>query len=163
MNLLQRISIKIGLTETELKVISFLTVILLIGLLLKFFGWKNTSSSISNFDYSASDSIFYASNYSILEKNKNNEFDSNQESSDFNKSNFISKVKKQELKEKSINLNSASIEELSLLPGIGIKTAEKIIAYRKANDGFSNIDELLEVRGIGNSKFEIIKKYIFVR
>ncbi len=50
-----------------------------------------------------------------------------------------------------------------MLPGIGIKTAERILAYRKASGRFNSIDELLEVKGIGNSKFDKIKKYIFVR
>ena len=69
----------------------------------------------------------------------------------------------QELAEKSVNLNEASIEQLSMLPGIGIKTAERILAYRKASGRFNSIDELLEVKGIGNSKFDKIKKYIIVR
>lgn len=162
MDYLQKISVKLGLTQTELKVISFLIAVLIIGVILKFFGWKNAGALSNNFDYSASDSIFYASNYSLLEKNKNKEFDSNQESSDFNKSNFVTNIK-EGLKEKSINLNAASAEELSLLPGIGKKTAENILAYRRVNNGFTKIDELLEVKGIGNSKFEKIKKYIYVR
>jgi len=50
-----------------------------------------------------------------------------------------------------------------MLPGIGIKTAERILAYRRASGGFNSINELLEVHGIGDAKFDKIKKYIYVK
>lgn len=163
MTLLQKISIRVGLTENELKVITFLLIILIIGIILKFFGWNNETSLDASFDYTEFDSIFYASNYSLLEKKNDKEFDYKQESSDFNTTNFVTNQKKQELREKSIDLNTASIEQLIMLPGIGVKTAESILAFRKANGGFNTLEELLEVKGIGISKLERIKKYIFVR
>lgn len=163
MRIVQRISEKIGLTQTELKVNVFLLLVLIGGLIIKLIGWESTPSDQLRFDYTSIDSIFYTSDSYKPEINTNKIFDSNLESLDFNKSNFKINPTKQELKEKSINLNSAGLEQLALLPGIGIKTAEKILAYRKASGGFSNIDELLEVKGIGNSKLDKIKKYIFIR
>jgi competence protein ComEA len=159
----QKISAKIGLTQTELKVFFFLIAVFFVGLVIKFLDWDNENPTKNNFDYSAIDSIFYSSNKIQAELLENNLFDSNQESSDFNKSNFKVNKKNQELTEKSINLNEASLEELIILPGIGIKTAEKILAFRRASGGFTNIKELLEIKGIGDFKFNKIKKYIFIQ
>ena len=61
-----------------------------------------------------------------------------------------------------INLNSATASNLQKLPGIGVKTAQKIIDYRNKQKKFQTISELMNVKGIGKVKFEKIKKYIFV-
>ncbi|MCK4595801.1 helix-hairpin-helix domain-containing protein [candidate division WOR-3 bacterium] len=59
-----------------------------------------------------------------------------------------------------INLNTASKEELTLLPGIGPVYAERIIEYRKENGGFKNIDEITNVKGIGEKRFENLRDKI---
>lgn len=56
-----------------------------------------------------------------------------------------------------ISLNSADASELTTLKGIGEATAAAIIAYREEHGGFREIDELLEVSGIGPAKFEALK------
>lgn len=61
-----------------------------------------------------------------------------------------------------ININKASEEELKSLPGIGEATALNIIEYRKNNGKFKSIEDLKNVQGIGNSKFENIKDKISV-
>ena len=61
-----------------------------------------------------------------------------------------------------VNINTASVEKLEELPGIGNSTAEKIIAYRKENGKFKSIDEIKNVSGIGDAKFEKIKGKICV-
>jgi competence protein ComEA len=48
-----------------------------------------------------------------------------------------------------ININTASVEQLTQLKNVGVKTAERIIAYREANGPFKAIDELANVKGIG--------------
>ena len=55
-----------------------------------------------------------------------------------------------------VNINTASIEELSTLPGIGESTAEKIVKYRQQHQ-FASTSEIKEVKGIGNKKYEKIK------
>lgn len=62
-----------------------------------------------------------------------------------------------------ININTADIEELSLLPGIGQKIAENIISYRTNNGSFQTIEEIKNVPKIGNSIFEKIKDYITIQ
>ena len=61
-----------------------------------------------------------------------------------------------------ININSASADELIQLPGIDEKIAEAIIAYREEYGEFGSIEEIMEVSGIGEGKFNNIKAYITV-
>ncbi len=61
-----------------------------------------------------------------------------------------------------ININTADIEELDTLEGIGAKTAEAIISYREQNGAFKTVNELCEVSGIGTSTLDKIKEYIKV-
>ena len=56
----------------------------------------------------------------------------------------------------AVNLNTASLKELSTLKGIGKSTAEKIIKYREGHK-FSSVEELMKVKGIGQKRFEAIK------
>lgn len=62
-----------------------------------------------------------------------------------------------------ININKASQSELEAIPGIGPSTALKIINYRKDNGNFSNIEDIKDVSGIGDTKYEKIKNYICVK
>lgn len=61
-----------------------------------------------------------------------------------------------------ININTASAEELMTLDGIGEATAKKIITYRQEQGSFKTIDEIKEVSGIGDKKYEAIKDSITV-
>lgn len=64
------------------------------------------------------------------------------------------------LVEKSVNINTATLEELCALPGIGPVTAGRIIAYREENGGFYDIEELTEVTGIGEKTLARLEPYI---
>ncbi len=53
----------------------------------------------------------------------------------------------------TININTASASELERLPGIGPKTAGRIVEYRQKNGSFKKIEELMNVRGVGEKNF----------
>lgn len=59
-----------------------------------------------------------------------------------------------------ISLNTGTIVELMTLPGVGETRAKDIIKYRDEHKGFKRIDEIKEVKGIGDATFEKIKNYL---
>ena len=65
-----------------------------------------------------------------------------------------------ETQNNKIDINTASQTELETLPGIGPSTATKIINYRKENGKFNNIEDIKNINGIGDSKYEQIKNLI---
>ena len=65
-------------------------------------------------------------------------------------------------KEKKVNINTASVSELDSLPGIGPSLAQRIIEYREDNGNFKSIEELQNVKGIGEAKYSDIKDNITV-
>jgi competence protein ComEA len=69
--------------------------------------------------------------------------------------------KKQPLTEK-ININTASKDELIRLPNIGPKTAEKIIEYRNRHGKFLTIEDIKQIKGIGEKRFQALRDFIVV-
>ena len=61
-----------------------------------------------------------------------------------------------------VNINTANQSELDSLPGIGPSIAQKIIDYREENGNFKTIEELQNVKGIGDAKYEEIKDRVTV-
>lgn len=59
-----------------------------------------------------------------------------------------------------VSINHASLAELQTLPGIGEKKALDIISYREENGGFQSLEDLKNVKGIGDRTFENLKEYI---
>ena len=56
-----------------------------------------------------------------------------------------------------VNLNTAGVDELVTLPGIGKAYAERILEYREKNGPFKKVEDILNVRGIGEKTYERIK------
>jgi competence protein ComEA len=61
-----------------------------------------------------------------------------------------------------VNLNTATASQIATLPGIGEKAAQRIIEYREKNGGFKKIEELMNVKGIGEKSFLKLKPLITV-
>lgn len=61
-----------------------------------------------------------------------------------------------------ININTASASQLDALPGIGAVYSQRIIDYRNANGGFKSIDEIKNVKGIGDKTFEKFREQITI-
>jgi len=59
-----------------------------------------------------------------------------------------------------VALNSATVEQLDTLPGIGPKTAQEIVSYRQQHGPFTSVDQLTEVKGIGPTKLERLKSLV---
>jgi len=167
--MLRKLSRKIGFTETEIKVILFLAVGFFIGFVIKIYN-DNSKPEYKSYDYTKEDSIFNYYN-NRAEKNQRGEInkkedklvDSKEEVLDFSSTGFEKKKSLPPLEEKSININEADLQTFITLPGIGEKTAQKIIDLRSKKDKFENLKELMEVKGIGKVKFNKIKKFLYIK
>ena len=60
----------------------------------------------------------------------------------------------------AVNVNTATAEQLQLLPRIGPSVAQRIVDYRKDNGKFGSLDDLMLVRGIGESTFAQLKPFV---
>jgi competence protein ComEA len=61
-----------------------------------------------------------------------------------------------------VDINRASLRELNLIPGIGPKSAEAIVAYRSSAGGFTDVEELTRIPGIKDGKLRAIRPYVTV-
>ncbi|MEG0073033.1 MAG: ComEA family DNA-binding protein [Clostridia bacterium] len=77
---------------------------------------------------------------------------------------IIPKIKNANVQEETsdkVNIGTATKEELKTLDGIGDSTADKILQYRDEN-GFNTVEDLLEIPGIGESKYNKIKEKVYI-
>lgn len=157
---------KFGFTSSETAIIITLVVSFVIGIVIKYSGWKRPAE----FSYSESDKQFEEvtkltfdklkeQRLSELQQEKSEEIKKAADSLLVIKENQPGKIIKLD---KKININDALGADLMMLPGIGEVTAERIIDYREKNNGFKKIEDLMNVKGIGEKKFDKIKDYITI-
>lgn len=133
--------------------------------------WKTDKADISeiNLAYVLDDGIrLYIPSYSEMKdrklENSTKELDAIKENAGLSNTIQESVTFNNEKEQSSkININSANIEELKKLPGVGDSVATAIIEYRNKNGKFKKIEDIKQVSGIGNSKFENIKNFIVAK
>lgn len=132
--------------------LSFVFVSLVIGIVAYYIKYKDEVKELKNFDYSVQDSLFENSDNLKI----------NQKKVDYKQELYNFSDDKLESIHTKVKLNTASVSELILLPGIGEKTAEKIVEYRKSHGKFNSPNDLLNVSGIGEKKLEKFKSYLII-
>jgi comEA protein len=167
----------LSFTRNETKIILFIIIVFLSGFSIKYLKFITVQYNKSTYDYSNSEEMFRKlskgnltsfSNDSLDQKDSLNIYENQlkqklQVAEDTLKLKGKKKSKKEEnLKPKSININTATKEILITLPGVGESTAEKIIKYRELHKGFKKIEHIMKVKGIGKKKFDNMKEYIYV-
>ncbi len=141
----------LGLTKSESVVFWFLILAFVSGLIIKLVrGDVIQQQRISNFDYSVYDAEFERRSSEIEKYISDSK-------TEIEKSNLAEKSEQVSFK---VNINTATKEELMKLPGIGEQTAERIIQHRKIYGEFKRIEDIMNVKGIGQKKFEKIKNYL---
>jgi len=142
-------------TQTQQKAILFLVAIF--TLVIAYHFTREIVYQPEPFDFSQFEEKFYARKDSIEkllaeERTDDTPFDSQETSKPkiYQKTNTI------------VNINSASLDELTTLPRIGPVIARRIIDYRNQNGGFATIDDIKKVRGVGKKTYENLKDLISV-
>lgn len=162
---LSEIANKYGFTYLEIKVILFLLATLIVGSVIEFSG-SDEMFSENDFDLQKSDSIFISKqNENVGDSiiNKNKIFDNKQELSEFSKEKEKKKAKNNFGEFQQYDLNTVTESQLIKLSGIGEKVAANIIKHRKEIGKFQSVEQLLEVKGIGRSKLNHLKKFLIIK
>lgn len=77
--------------------------------------------------------------------------------------NYFSAISINKSRSLKINLNKAGLSELTGLPGVGPELAKRILDYRNVYGEFRDIEDIKKIKGIGESKFELLKDHIDIR
>ncbi len=145
----QIIQEQLGLTKAETGIILFLSIGLITGGVVKLLRLDNATEQ---FDFSRSDSLFAEASRKI-----DSIVAADEGTHQFQ--NAYVGTRKLETGEQ-IDINSAQIEELTLIPGVGKVTAERILRYRTGKGRFMSVDELQNIKGIGAKKLEKIRPFV---
>lgn len=164
---ISKLKTNLGVTQAELIIVSLLLLGLLVG---TFFRNQDVIEKAQEREYLAE--RIYKSLDSLAEAEKTTFIGTDYENNPIEelakadtiveKESYYPTPKKKELPVGKININSASRVELMKLPGVGEKTAMKIITQRELSP-FNSIEDIQKVKGIGPKKFEKMKNLIEVK
>ncbi len=143
---------KIGFTPNEKKVIFFLLITLCCGGAVKIYRAVWETEALPTIDYGSVDREFAAKSTVPAATAASQQADG--------LSSRRGSGKKALPANASVDLNSATREDLMRLPGVGDATARAILLYRSNHGRFSSNEELMEVKGIGPKKFQKLKPYL---
>lgn len=149
----------------EAKVILFLIAALIVGSLIEYSGTENKFAQ-NDSELMKLDSAFNSVKNEISEdsaKIQNKKFDNKQELSEFSKEKAAENSKNQIAESRQYNLNTITVSQLLTLNGVGEKVAENIVNYRNQIRKFESLDQLLEVKGIGEKKLNQLKKFLIIK
>jgi len=162
MSIIAKIQNIFGISKAELSIASIVLLGLILGLFLKAFDYSNHEQEISE------NEIYYSLD-SLAEDQKTTYIGTdirNNPYPDLEKADTIVKKtgfqKKPKISSGTININKASKLELMNLPGVGESTALKIMEYR-SRQTFSNASDIMNIKGIGQKKYEKMKPFIDVK
>lgn len=113
--------------------------------------------------FNSDDSSRISNNTEEIKLYKNNSDSVSKKDDISNKSTQKNKIKDLTVNKKLVNINTASVNELIELKGIGKKTAGEIIKYRNENGIFKTVEELMKVKGIGIKKYSEISDNIILK
>lgn len=151
MHLLRSFQERFGFTRNELTALIVLSTVFLAGSAIKLWGPSGTPIQAQRgFSYAAADSQFLALSRTLRDTTAK-------------ESRAIRTQAERLPAHGSININTASAEELQALPGIGPAIAGRIVAYRKEHGSFRTIDDVTEVKGIGPRILDRIRPFIVIR
>ncbi|MBM4166796.1 MAG: helix-hairpin-helix domain-containing protein [Ignavibacteria bacterium] len=161
MNFIERWNQRFGFTKNEQLVILFLVTAFLFGGSIKLFFKNSQFADEPQYDYSEmtkefdelsrafNDSLSYSES---VDKRANETINVSQ--------NAQVRLTDEKKNSKIININTATTSELEQLPGIGPSVAKNIIAYRNEHKLFHSLEEIKNIKGIGEKKFTAIKKFL---
>jgi len=161
----KKLSVKSGFTDTEIKVLFFLLGLFLAGFIYVKFIQAGKVTTYKEFDYSKEENQLIKSwqDDSLDEASLSTQTDTvKKRILELNDKPYELSAKK-EIREKSINLNTATKEELMNIKGIGDKTADNIITFRKMNGKFITLNDLMKIKGIGTVKYQKFSKYLYLK
>lgn len=142
---------RFGFTRNEIKVMLFLSATFVAGSGIRWYRQHVDASAAPVFDYSRSDSTFAARSGAPLSN----------ETAPFTVSRTRTN-RKQPPAAGSVNLNTASLQELMRLPGIGESYARRVVAYRQEHGPFGSVDDLTKIKGIGPKKLGKLRHFLVV-
>ncbi len=164
----------LSFTKSEVRVILFLTAVLTSGFAIKYYRQVVAGSVVKNYDYKGTDEEFKRLSDNINHRTEDS--GNSTENIEIADTSLINEMAASEDSLKSlkvipaedtntdlvfevIDINTASKEQLTGLPGVGESTAEKIISYRN-NNKFRKAEDIMNVKGIGKKKFGKMKNFI---